>query len=301
MRHVEDPHGVNSVVLLGGESAEEGEVRWAPGRSLWVGSMLAATVVLGPLTFSWSAFAVFLATTGLTLVAGHSVGFHRRLIHRSFACPRWVDMVMMWLGTLVGLRGPLWMMRTHDTRDWAQRQPRCHDYYASRAPWLKDAWWQMHCMLVLKRPPGFDPGEAGADPWLRFLDRTWLLQQLPVAAALFALGGWGWVVWGVCARVTASVTGHWFVGWLAHRQGPQTWLVEGAGVQAHDVPWAGVPTMAEAWHNNHHAYPGSAKMGLYPGQADWGWRFIQLLERLGLAWDIRTPETLPERESLRAA
>jgi stearoyl-CoA desaturase (delta-9 desaturase) len=41
-------------------------------------------------------------------------------------------------------------------------------------------------------------------------------------------------------------------------------------------------------------------MGLYPGQADWGWRFIQLLERLGLAWEIRTPETLPPRESLRA-
>ena len=28
-------------------------------------------------------------------------------------------------------------------------------------------------------------------------------------------------------------------------------------------------------------------------------RFIQLLEALGLAWDVRTPETLPARGALR--
>lgn len=50
--------------------------------------------------------------------------------------------------------------------------------------------------------------------------------------------------------------------------------------------------------SNHHAFPGSAKLGLYPGQADWGFLFIRLLERLGLAWDVRTPETLPPREEL---
>ena len=122
-----------------------------------------------------------------------------------------------------------------------------------------------------------------------------MAQQIPIAVVLFAMGGWGFVVWGVCARVTASVVGHWFVGHLAHRYGPQTWLVDGAGVQAHDVPWAAIPTMGEAWHNNHHAFPGSARIGLYPGQADWGFRLIQLFERLGLAWDVRTPETLPPR------
>jgi fatty-acid desaturase len=97
----------------------------------------------------------------------------------------------------------------------------------------------------------------------------------------------------------ASVTGHWFVGHLAHRRGPQTWLVKEAGVQAHDVPWAAIPTMGEAWHNNHHAYPGSARIGLYPGQSDWGWRVIQLLERVGLVWDVRTPETMAARPLTR--
>ncbi len=125
-----------------------------------------------------------------------------------------------------------------------------------------------------------------------------MLQQVPLAAGLYLCGGWPFVVWGVCVRVSASVTGHWFIGHLAHRRGPQTWLVDGAAVQAHDVPWAAIPTMGEAWHNNHHAYPGSAKMGLSRGQLDPGFWFIRALERLGLAWDIRTPETLPSRPAL---
>lgn len=97
---------------------------------------------------------------------------------------------------------------------------------------------------------------------------------------------------GVCLRITVSVTGHWFVGHLAHRHGPQSWLVNDAGVQAHDVPWAAIPTMGEAWHNNHHAFPGSARIGLHPGQSDWGYAFIQMLERLGLAWNVVLPEHL---------
>ena len=99
----------------------------------------------------------------------------------------------------------------------------------------------------------------------------------------------------------ASAHGHWLIGWLAHNRGPQTWLVAGSGVQAHDVPWAGLVTMGEAWHNNHHAWPASARLGVYPGQSDWGYAFIRLLERLGLAWNVQTPANLPPRPTLRAA
>ena len=123
-----------------------------------------------------------------------------------------------------------------------------------------------------------------------------MVQQVPLALVFWAIGGWGWVVWGVCARVAISVHGHWLVGHLAHRHGPQSWLVDDAGVQAHDVPWAAIPTMGEAWHNNHHAFPGSARIGLYPGQSDWGFVLIRGLQRLGLVWDVYTPDRLPGRE-----
>ena len=296
-----DPYAVHSVVETLECNPVEGRVVWDPAHSLWNGAMLAGALVLGPLAFTWPAFALFVVTTGLGLLLGHSVGMHRRLIHGSFECPLWLEHFLVWVGVTVGMSGPHWMIRTHDLRDWAQRQADCHPYLAHRRPMLIDAVWQMHCRLDLAHPPRFDLGRAGRDRFYRFLERTWMLQQLPIAVVLYLIGGWPFVVWGVCCRVSASVVGHWFVGHLAHRRGPQSWLVQGAGVQAHDVPWAGIPTMGEAWHNNHHAYPGSARIGLYPGQADWGFRLIQLLERVGLAWNIRTPETLPPRSVLTRA
>jgi len=67
------------------------------------------------------------------------------------------------------------------------------------------------------------------------------------------------------------------------------------------VPLLAIPTMGEAWHNNHHAFPASARHGLYPGQTDIGFAFIRLLESLGLAWSIKNPETLPARPGISRA
>lgn len=113
------------------------------------------------------------------------------------------------------LGGPLWTIRTHDTRDWAQRQPRCHDFLAHRHGLLKDGWWNLHCRLVLDHPPGFGPGPGIAD------------------------------VWGVFVRVTACTTMHWFISYFVHTRGPQSWVLDGAGVQAHDVPIAAILTKSE--------------------------------------------------------
>ena len=298
---MDDRCRVNSLIETEGSGPVEGSVRWDPVHSLWHGGMLAISLVLAPALFSWSALAVFLALTGASLLLGHSVGFHRRLIHRSFECPLWLERTLVWTGTCVGMGGPLWMIRTHDLRDWAQRRPDCHDYLAHRGGMLRDYWWQVHCRLELTAPPRFDFGRVGRDGFYRFLEASWMAQQVPLAGLLYAAGGWGWVVWGVCLRVTVSVTGHWFVGHLAHTRGPQTWLVQHAGVQAHDVPWAAIPTMGEAWHNNHHAYPGSARIGLYEGQSGWGYAFIRLLERAGLAWNVVLPENLDRAAALKPA
>ena len=277
-----------------------GRVRWAPVKSVWIGGMTATALVAGPLTVSWEAVALFVVTTAVTLCAGPSVGMHRRLIHNSFACPLWLEYALVYLGVLVGMAGPIGMIRTHDFRDWAQRQPACHGYFGHRAGFWHDAWRQLHCELVLDRPPGFrlEPRLAG-DRVYAGMERTWMWQQLPWAVLFFALGGWSWVVWGVCARVTVGVTGHWLVGHFAHREGPQTYLVQGASVQGHDIVIAGLISMGESWHNNHHAFPGSAKLGLYPGQVDLGFALIKAFERLGLAWAIVTPEQLPFRPALK--
>ncbi|MDB5429708.1 MAG: acyl-CoA desaturase [Caulobacter sp.] len=292
--------GSERVIATSGANPVEGVVRWAPAKSLWIGAMTLAALVAGPVFFSWSGFALFLVTSGVTLCFGHSVGMHRRLIHNSFACPLWLEHICVYFGVLVGMAGPIGMTRIHDLRDWAQRQPDCHDFFCHRRGFWRDAWWQLHCRLHLDHPPEFrlEPRLA-ADRVHHWMERTWMWQQLPWAILFFLLGGWSWVIWGICVRVAVSVTGHWLVGHYAHREGHQTWIVEGAAAQGHNVAIAGLISMGESWHNNHHAFPGSAKLGLHPGEIDLGWRLLQIFEAMGLAWDIRTPETMPHRPALK--
>jgi len=47
--------------------------------------------------------------------------------------------------------------------------------------------------------------------------------------------------------------------------------------------------MGEGWHNNHHAFPASARHGLRRWQIDLSWLVIRGLERLGLVWNVRRP------------
>ena len=258
-------------------------------------------IVGGFLTFSMETLLVFLATSVITLCLGHSLGMHRRLIHNSYACPLWLEYVFVYLGTVVGLAGPLGMMRTHDLRDWAQRQSRCHDYFSHKRPMLQDAFWQMHCDIELEHTPEFRPESRVADDKVyQFMEKYWMWQQLPLVVLLGAMGGVSWVIWGVCIRVAVSVTGHWLVGYFAHNDGGKHWHVEGAAVQGYNIKHLGLITMGECWHNNHHAFPGSAKLGLRAGEVDPGWWVLCLLEKVGWVWDIKGPQDLPDRPELKA-
>lgn len=278
----------------------DGRVVWSPLTSLWWTGMFVAAVLGGIATFAWSSLLVFLISTGTVLLLGHSLGSHRKLIHNSFQTPKWLEYTLVYLGVQTGLAGPLGILRQHDLRDHAQRQPECHAYLRhGSSPW-RDAWWQLHCRLDLDDPPeiGIDPAVA-QDRFYRFLQRTWMLQQLPPAVLLHAMGGWAWVVWGVCARIAAAVTGHWLIGYFAHNHGGMHHEVSGAAVQGRNVRLVSLLTMGEGWHNNHHAYPGSARLGLYPGELDPGWWVLDGLQRIGLVWDCRLPPACPHRPELR--
>ena len=280
-------------------SADAGTVGWAPGKSVWITAMTACAMICGPLYFTWDAFALFLGTTAVTVCLGHSLGMHRRLIHRAFDCPLWLERLFVYLGTLVGMAGPYGMIRQHDIRDWAQRRATCHPYLAHRSPIIRDGVWQLHCELKLEHPPELVlERRVASDRFYRFIDRTWQLQQLPWAVLFFLIGGMPWLVWGIAVRVAASVHGHWLVGYFAHNKGTRSWHVGGSGVQGYNVRYCGLITMGEAWHNNHHAFPGSARLGLKRGEWDPGWWVLLLLQRGGLVWNLKTPDLLPPRPGL---
>ena len=277
-----------------------GRVVWIASKSIWISAMTSIAVIGGPLTFTWGAFCVFVLLTGITICFGHSVGMHRLLIHRSFKTHLWVEHCLVYLGTLVGMAGPFGMIHAHDIRDWAQRQADCHDLHAHRRPFFHDAYWQMHCAVRLDHPPRFAIEEQVAcDRFYRFLEATWMAQQIPVALVLYAMGGWPWVIWGVAVRVSVSLTGHWLVGHYAHRQGHQGWSVDGVAVQGYNLPRFGLVTFGEAYHGNHHAFPESAQLGIERGQLDLGWHFIQVLGVLGIASAIKLPHNTKRRDGLR--
>ncbi len=279
----------------------EGHVYWSWRKSIWITSHLIIGIIGGILFHSIDSFLLFLAFTAMTACLGHSLGMHRLLIHKSYKCPVWLEYLFIHLGTVFGMAGPFGMMRAHDIRDWAQRHPDCHDYLKHGSGFLKDGWWQLHCDLALDYPPTFTPEkEVAEDKVFQFIEKTWMLQQLPWAILFFLLGGWSWVIWGICVRIPIQLTGHWLVGYFAHNTGSQDWEIEGAAVQGHNVDIAGLITMGEAWHNNHHAFPGSAMMGIYESQPDVGWWVLKVLEKLGLVWDIKLPKDLPYRRELRA-
>ncbi|WOE75299.1 acyl-CoA desaturase [Alterisphingorhabdus coralli] len=290
---------VNSLTGLDQADPGKGTVHWDAPRSIWNMGFLIGSLILGPLYFTWPAFLVFLILSGATLCVGHSVGFHRRLIHRSFECPKWLERTMVYFGTLVGMGGPIWTIGLHDMRDWAQREEDCHWFLRHGKPIVQEGFYYLNFKLKLTNPPGFDPGkEIAEDPFYRFLQKTWMLHQLPIAAILYLIGGLPFVVWGVVVRVSACIMMHWCISYFAHSRGPQDWHLDDAALQAHNVPILAIPTMGESWHCNHHAFPRSAAHGLYPGQIDLGFQFIRLLEKLGLAWDIKLPENLPPRPGI---
>lgn len=278
-----------------------GTIRYAPIKSFWFSGMLASTVVGGIATFSWSGLLLFIICTTTVLLLGHSLGSHRKLIHHSYQCPRWLEYSLVYLGVQVGLAGPLGLLAQHDLRDLAQRQHNCHDYLRHGGGFWRDAWWQLHCELVLDHPPATAlPSYIAQDRFYLWLERTWMWQQLPLAVLFYALGGWSFVIWGVCARITACVFGHWLIGYFAHNHGPMHHQVQHAAVQGRNLPYVALLAMGENWHNNHHAFPGSARLGLHAGEWDPGWWVLSLLQRLGLVWDIKLPKDLPMRPELIA-
>lgn len=290
--------------LIGGPECNsvDGQVVWSPVKSLWFTTHFVVAVMAQPWRFGWDAALMSCLMTVLTLCCGHSVGMHRLLIHRSFRCPTWLEHCLVYAGTLAGMGGPRRMTLMHEFRDWSQRQPACHPFYIHKSGVWLDALWNLHCEMRLEHPPTFCPEAALAEPrFYRWLDRYWLAAQLPLAAILFLIGGWEWFVAGISVRIVVSLLGHWAVGYLAHNYGPMAWVVEGASVQGHNVPGLGLLTMGEAWHNNHHAFPESARLGLKWSQPDPGWWFVCLLKKFHLAWDVQLPEHHPHRPELRAA
>ena len=264
--------------------------------------MTLAALIGGPIYFTWGALALFIVTTAVTVCLGHSLGMHRRLIHRSYDCPLWLERLFVYLGTLVGMAGPYGMIRQHDIRDWAQRKPACHPYLAHRSSMLRDGFWQLHCELKLAHPPAAGAGAARRRGSLLPVHRAHL--DGAAAAVGRAL---------LCDRrhAVAGVGHRGEGGGLRHRAlaGRLLRAQPGAALLAHrGRRRAGLQrALLRADHHGRGLaqqpprLPGlGAARRRPPARSDPGWWVLVALQKLGLVWNLKTPEMLPQRPNLVA-
>jgi fatty-acid desaturase len=69
--------------------------------------------------------------------------------------------------------------------------------------------------------------------------------------------------------------------------------------ESRNLLWLALPSLGEAWHNNHHAFPTSAAHGLRRFEVDPSALVIRGLEKLGLAWNVVWVSA--ERQAVKAA
>jgi stearoyl-CoA desaturase (delta-9 desaturase) len=254
---------------------------------------------------------LILALSYMIIGSGITVGFHRLLTHRSFKCHRLTRAAFAALGSAAA-EGPV--------IDWVATHRKHHDFSDEHgdphSPHLHGGGFGGHMRGLIHAHVGwvFSDMEVAdenryardllADPWIRFVDRTFLLWVVAGLAAAFGAGvalsgtvagGLEALLWGGAARIFFMHHATFSINSICHYFGYQTY---DTADESKNVPWLAIPTWGEAWHNNHHAFPTSYRHGLGRWQIDPSAAIIRAMEVLGLAWDVVRVD--PERRQRKA-
>lgn len=250
-----------------------------------------ALALLAPWFFSWSAVAVTLLLHWLFGSIGICLGYHRLLSHRSFQVPRWLEYAIAFIGALALQGGPIFWVAGH-------RLHHAHTEDIEQDPYsAKRGFWWSHMLWIFYPHPEFfkyDQYEKYApdlarQAYYRWLNRNFILLQIPLGLLLYALGGWSFVIYGMFVRAVLLWHSTWFINSVTHLWGYRTFQVND---NSRNLWWAAILTYGEGWHNNHHAYPHVAKAGWRWWEIDITWWAIALLKSLGLAQRVTMPPDL---------
>jgi stearoyl-CoA desaturase (delta-9 desaturase) len=272
-------------------------------RVLVVGLPVAALVAAGWLAWGgalhWQDLAVLAVTYTLSGI-GITVGFHRLFTHRSFKTTRSVRITLAVLGS-AAVEGPVteWVATHRMHHQFSDRpgdphSPHVHEGTGWRAALHGLAHAHLGWMFRGKDQanPRRYAKDLLADRDLRFVARTFPLWVVAGMAFAFGLGfvltgsivgGLTALLWGGPIRILLLHHATFSINSLCHFFGRRAFAT---GDESRNLAWLAPIAFGEAWHNNHHAFPTSARHGLGRGQVDPGAWCISGLERLHLAWDV---------------
>jgi fatty-acid desaturase len=245
--------------------------------------------------FTWKALVLACVLWWISGSLGIGMGYHRLLTHRGYKTPKWMEYFLTVCGTLALEGGPIAWVATH--RVHHQNTDKEGDPHSPREGGL---WAHMGWIMTGKAMHNssgellpFVP-ELRKDKFMVWISKWHWVPIGILGVALFAIGGWPFLLWGLFLRTTVGLHATWLVNSATHMWGSQRFLT---GDDSTNSFWVAILTFGEGWHNNHHASPQSARHGIAWYEIDLNWYGIVALRTLGLAWDIKVPSLRPGRKT----
>jgi stearoyl-CoA desaturase (delta-9 desaturase) len=284
-----------------------------PSPRLWPVRLLAGAVVLLP-TLGVGAAIALAITRGISLVEAASfavmytvtilaltVGFHRHFSHHTFATSRFVQALFIIFGS-AALQGPLiyWVSthRRHHLHSDTTDDPHSPHYDRNGRIQGLRGLWQGHMGWLFARdisnPIRFAADVIGDRFVFAMQSRYWtwavaVLLAPPLLALAVTRDAWlslGVFLWAGPVRIFVVHHVSWAVGSFSHIWGSRPFKNDDHSANNW---WVAVFAFGEGLQNNHHAFPWAAHHGLRWGEPDFSGLVIDILERLGLVWEVRRP------------
>ncbi|HEX8325787.1 MAG TPA: fatty acid desaturase [Tepidisphaeraceae bacterium] len=265
----------------------------------FVGFIVAAVMLWG-IGFSWLHLGLMVAMYLLSAI-GITVGYHRLFTHRAFETNRVMKATFAILGSMA-VEGPLlkWvaMHRRHHQHSDEENDPHSPHLHGEGLWGMVTGLWHAHVGWIFDRDPeGIERyvGDLAKDRVLRYISDTfplWVLVGLLIPTILGGVISMTWtgallgLIWGGFARIFLVHHVTWSINSVCHLWGSRDY-------ESHDESRNnfvfGVLALGEGWHNNHHAFPTSARHGLKWWQVDASYYIIAGMEAVGLASKVRLP------------
>jgi fatty-acid desaturase len=254
---------------------------------------LGALAAFWPGFFSWSGLIVTAILMHVTGSIGIALGYHRTLTHHGLRLWKPLEYAVSICGCLALQGSPIDWVATH----------RAHHAHTDRPGDPHDATaglgWSHYLWLVMPNPNLLTGAERlryaadlYADPVYRFISRYQIGFTVILAGALYAFGGMSWVIWGIFVRLVVVYHFTWLVNSAAHTTGYRSFRTEDRSTNCW---WVALLGWGEGWHNNHHAFPFSARLGLRWYELDMTWLTVRVLQFLRLAADVKQPTASMQR------